>query len=275
MWEYRRILSLPPGQWGLWAGVAALLPYVGVLWWVRARFDHPGVWLAAAAFWLAFVAIRMVAAAWYTGTSRWHGGWVVWLAGADLLQVNPWRALWIGVWDWPTGILLGWAASVSGLFGTPPGGWWWMVALGVPAAQAVLLAGTAWLYTWFIVSMSQPLQVKSESEEDGRTVLVEMPPSRVRTVFGTLTYAWVTIGSLSVILLLMLGLAVLAHEVPAGYFGLGVALFVGFAMAVVGFPVAVIFGLWLQLLAWLYRRLAAWSWSRIRWREERREVPVS
>jgi hypothetical protein len=272
MWQYRRILSWPPAAWAFWSALAVLLPYAGVLWWLRAQLVRPEAWLAAGLLWVAFGAVRGLAALWYTVTVRWHGGWLVWQGGATLMQVNPWRALWIGVWDWPTGVLLGLAAAWSHLFATPPGGWWWMAAIGIPAAQALLLAGSAWLYTWIIVSMSQPLEGTIDVRA-GETRLAALVPRRVRTVFGTLAFAWVVAGSITVILLLMLGLAILAHEVPAGYFGVSVALFVGFAMAVAGFPAAVVIGLWSQGLAWLYQR-----WGRrglgFAWREECREVPV-
>jgi hypothetical protein len=274
MWTYRRVVGVGPLPWAIWSGLAALLPYAAVLWWVHARLLEPGGWLRAVGFFAAFVVIRFMGAGWYSVTARRYGGWTLLTAGSQVMEVNPRHALGVGAGQWPVGILLGLAAWVSGLFGLPPGGWWWVVLVGVPVVQGLLLFGTAWLYTWLVVSMSRPFLLLGAPEEAGEErALREAVPGRTRTVVGTLVYAWIVCGALAVILTLLTGLFVLVHHVPAGYFGLGVALFVGFSVAVVGFPVAVMLGLWFQLLAALYKT-AGRGMLRLRWREERMPVSV-
>ena len=271
MWTHRRVLGLRALPWAFWTGLAALLPYAGLLLVMRARLAAPGGWLRAAAFFLAFVALRIASAQWYAATARFHGGLSLLTAGGEVMEVNARRALMVGIWLWPLGVALGLAARASGLFGRPLGGWEWVEVLGLPALQSLLLFGSAWLYTWLVVSMSRPLALVGEAANGTETKLVGAPAGRTRTVAGTLTYAWIAFGAAAVIVTLFTGLFVLVHHLPAGYFGLGVALFVGFAVAVAGFPVAVITGLWLQLLAALYARIGRGGLT-LRWREVR--VPV-
>lgn len=273
MWTYRRVLGLGAIAWTFWTGLAALPPYGAMLWWVRARVAAPDGWLRALGFFVAFLLIRWLAATWYSATARFHGGFSLFTAGNEVMEVNARRAMLVGLWLWPTGLLLGLAAWGSGLFAGPPGGWWWVAVLLVPALQGLLLFGTAWLYTWLVVSMSRPLTVSGEHTAAGAQGLVGSASGRTRTVFGTLAYAWIACGAAAVIVTLFTGLFVLVHHVPAGYFGIGVALFVGFSVAVAGFPVAVATGLWFQLLAALYQRIGRGA-LQLRWREVRLPVRV-
>lgn len=273
MWQYRRVVGVAPLGWAVWCGLAALLPYAFVLWWVRARLGAPEEWIRAAGFFGLFVVTRYLAAAWYSRTAGRYGGWQCFTVGGQVMEVNARRGIVVGLWLWPAGVLLGTGAAVSGLFGTPPGGWLWAVLLGVPLAQTLLLFGTAWLYTWLVVSMSRPLRLVGAAHDAQSHRVARMLPGSTRTVAGTLVYAWIVCGAVVLILTLLVGLFVLVHHVPAGYFGLGVALFVGFAVAVAGFPVAVVLGLWFQLLAVLYNAVGRGALS-LRWREVRIAVPV-
>jgi hypothetical protein len=93
-------------------------------------------------------------------------------------------------------------------------------------------------------------------------------------VVATLVFAWVVTGSGISIGLLMVGLTVLARHVPAGYFGLGVAVFVGFALAALGLVAAVLMGLWARTAARLYNQWVGRGGG-LRWQVERRQFPVA
>jgi hypothetical protein len=273
MWQYRRVVGVAPLGWAVWCGLAALLPYAFVLWWVRARLGQPDGWTRAILFFGMFLVIRYLAAVWYSFSARRYGGWELFTAGGQIMEVNARRGLVVGLWLWPTGVLLGADAAWSGLFGAPPGGWVWAVLLGVPFAQALLFFGTAWLYTWLVVSMSRPLRLIGAALNAESHRVARMLPGSARTVAGTLAYAWIVCGAIIMIVTLFVGLFVLVHHLPAGYFGLGVALFVGFAVAVAGFPLAVVLGVWFQLLAAFYNAAGRGPLC-LRWQEVRVSVPV-
>ena len=272
MWERVVVRAVHPGDWVRTAGVFWVPPLVLALW-----LPHPSAvsdttvlrWLGAAA---GVLAIRWLMAHWYNATRRWgwHRGVELWVSGPQLESVRTLRAATVAVWLAPGAWLMGLWLQALGLLAV--GGIWpWMVLVALPAAQVVLMAGTAGLYTRVVGGVSRTLHASwfeaGNSPAYGSRIGV-VDPARARTVVATLVFAWVVTAAGVSIGVLVLGLTVLAHHLPAGYFGLGVAVFVGFALSAVGLLAAVATGIWTQVLARWYNRWVARGGG-LRWEVER------
>lgn len=224
-------------------------------WWARPALDGATAVRLVGLF-AAFVAIRAVMAVWYNRTVRWHRGVVLLWSGDELAALPPGRVFRVALWMTPGAWLMGLACWATGLFPPPPGGWWVFAAVEWPVAQWVLAAGSAWLYTQVVAALSQAL-AWHEREAGTWRVVARLEPHRFRVVAATMVFGWIAAGSVGSILLLMTGLTVLAGHLPAGYFGLGVALFVGLVLALFGLVAAVVLGLWAYVLARVYNAWAA------------------
>lgn len=257
MWERREVKAIRPQSWAAVAGVAAALPLLGLVWWWGRPVLSPDTIARIIAVWFGYTAIRWLLAYWYNATSKWHGGISFLLAGPELMAVSTARAFLVALWMTPGAWLLGVVWQVSALFPPPPAGWPLFIAVELPIAQVLLTGGSAWLYTRVVASISLALSWEDQEQPQGWTLVASVVPERMRSVVGTLVFSWVALGSLGAIGVLMTGLAILAKRVPAGYFGLGVALFVGFVLAVLGLIVAFILGWWAAIVTRGYNRWVA------------------
>ncbi len=279
VWERVVVVAVHPGDWCRVSGVFVLPPLIVAVWLLN-RVPLSGAlvarWALAA---VAFLVVRWLMAHWYNVTRRWRGRQAVelWISGPQLESVRTYRALAVGAWATPGAWLFGLALYAVGLLTFLGSGWIWAVGVGGPLLQLILMAGSAGLYTRVVGGVSTTLAAEwlgPASAGPGPWARIgAVEPARARTVVSTLVFAWVVTASGVSIALLMVGLTVLARHVPAGYFGLGVAVFVGFAMAALGLVAAVLMGLWTRTAARLYNRWVAHGGG-LRWQVERRQFPV-
>ncbi|MDA8198315.1 MAG: hypothetical protein M0Z54_02625 [Thermaerobacter sp.] len=279
MWERVIVVAIHPGDWCRVSGFFVLPPLVVAVWLLnRAPLSGPLVaqWAAAAA---AFLVVRWLMAHWYNATRRWRGrqAMELWISGPQLESARTYRALAVGAWGIPGAWLFGLALYAVGLLTFLGSSWVWAVGVGGPALQMVMMAGSAGLYTRVVGGVSTTLAAEWLPADGGAkgpwSRIGAVDPARARTVVATLVFAWVVAASGISIALLMVGLTVLARHVPAGYFGLGVAVFVGFALAGLGLVAAVLMGLWARTAARLYNRWVGRGGG-LRWQVERRQFPV-
>lgn len=263
------VRAVSPWGWARFSTIMVLPAFLLMIWW-RGLPDAFLWTLGKTVVLMAGVALLQAASAWwFNQTARLHGGIRMWWGGTELVACWPGSTALPALLVAPAAILLGLLVHALDLFRSPPLGWAWFIWVALPVAQVCFMVGTAWLYTRVIVSVSHPLVWKEETvsaaDADNaptsvghKTVRIcEMDASRFRTVTATLIFSWIALGALAAILVLLLGLTVLAHRVPAGYFGIGVALFVGFVVAIVGFLLAVAGGLWAGTIARWYNRRAS------------------
>ena len=274
------VVAVHPGDWCRVSGIFVLPPLlvaVGVL--NRAPLTGALVaqWGAAGA---AFLVVRWLMAHWYNATRRWRGRQAVelWISGPQLESARTYRALAVAAWAIPGAWLFGLALYAVGLLGFLGGNWVWAVGVGAPVVQLLLMAGSAGLYTRVVGGVSTTLAAEwfpsDEAAADPWLRVGMVDPARARTVVGALVFAWVVTASGLSIALLMVGLTVLARHVPAGYFGLGVAVFAGFVLAGLGLVAAVLMGVWARTAARLYNGWVGRGGG-LRWRVERRQFPVA
>lgn len=283
MWERVVVVAVHPGDWSRVVAVFLLPPVVVVLWLTnRSPLSLLLVlrWVAAAA---AFVAVRWLMAHWYNATRRWRGRQAVelWISGPQLESARTYRALAVGAWATPGAWLFGLALYAVGLLAALGSAWIWAVGVVGPVLQLLMMAGSAALYTRVVGGVSTTLaaewlpdRASAGGSPEGWHRIGAVEEGRARTVVATLVFAWVVTASGISIALLMVGLTVLARHVPAGYFGLGVAVFAGFALAALGLVAAILMGLWARVAARLYNGWVARGGG-LRWQVERRQFPVS
>jgi hypothetical protein len=276
VWERVVVEAVHPGDWSRVSGMFLTPPLVAGLW-----FLHGGsmtgdlavrILLAVAALW----AVRWLMAHWYNLSRPWRGrqAWEFWISGPQLESVRTYRTLAVAAWAVPGAWLFGLALFGLGFLGATGGAWVWVVGVGGPVLQILLMGGTAGLYTRVVGGVSTTLLADWFAPGEGRWLrIARVDVGRARTVVATVTFAWAVTVTGASIALLMLGLTVLARHLPAGYFGLGVAIFVGFALAALGFVLATLMGLWGRWTAWLYNRWASRGGG-LRWRVDRRSFPV-
>lgn len=280
MWERVVVVAIHPGDWCRVSGFFVLPPLIVAVWLLnRAPLSGALVaqWAAAAA---AFLVVRWLMAHWYNATRRWRGRQAVelWISGPQLESARTYRALAVGAWAIPGAWLFGLALYAVGLLTFLGSSWVWAVGVGGPVLQLLLMAGSAGLYTRVVGGVSTTLAAEWLPADRGGTGpwsrIGAVDAARARTVVATLVFAWVVTASGISIGLLMVGLTVLARHVPAGYFGLGVAVFVGFALAALGLVAAVLMGLWARTAARLYNQWVGRGGG-LRWQVERRQFPVA
>lgn len=260
------VRAVSPWGWARFSTIMVLPAFLLMIWW--RGLPSAFLWTVGktVALMAGVVLLQALAAWWFNWTARWHGGIRLWWGGGELVACWPASTVLPALLVAPAAVLLGLMVHALHLFRTPPLGWVWFIWVGLPVAQVCFVVGTAWLYTRVIVSVSHPLVWKEEIvgpldrrapgeplvQETAR--IAEVDARSLRTVTATLIFSWIALGALVAILVLLLGLTVLAHRVPAGYFGIGVALFVGFVVAIVGFILAVAGGLWAGTMARWYNR---------------------
>lgn len=256
MWERRDVVAVRPLTWSAVAGAGGLVPLWALAWWWARPVPDAATAVRLVVLFVAFVAVRGLMAVWYNRTVRWHRGVVLVWSGEELAAAPAGRVFRVALWMTPGAWLMGLACWATGLFPPPPGGWVAFVGIEWPVAQWVLAGGSAWLYTQVVAALSQAL-TWHERDDGGWQVVSYLHPHRFRVVAGTMVFGWIAAGSVGSILLLMAGLTVLAGHLPAGYFGVGVALFVGLVLALFGLVAAAVLGLWAYLLARAYNAWAA------------------
>lgn len=123
-----------------------------------------------------------------------------------------------------------------------------------PVAVYVFGAVTVLLYNRAVVPFSYALRWTEEPHAHGvRITTVDL--SRVRLVVAALAFGWVALALVAMVVATAFWLAVLhPTPLPPGFFGVGVAIFVGFLTAAAGFLASVLFGWWCARgAAWLNR----------------------
>lgn len=274
MWHERRLTFLAPGPWmlaGIWVWI---WPAVAMVIWLGGQprigwgsgILQTGIALAAA------LGLRGLGALTYNATAKWHGGMVLLQEGRDLVAVPVGRSLGaVATLAVPFGLGMSVIANGLGWSLVLPHHWLW-VTLASPLAALLFGLGSLWLYNRWVVVFYGSLPVQFEPTAQG-FVVAGFDAHKSRLVAAMLLFSWVVILLAVTVLGLLILLTVLAKHLPAGYFGLGVAIFTGFFLAGVGFLMAVLGGWWCYLGAIGYRR-----WYRrgggIRVRMTTREVPL-
>ncbi|MDA8193931.1 MAG: hypothetical protein M0Z53_08035 [Thermaerobacter sp.] len=260
MSQQRRLTHLALVPWmvaGIWVW---LWPAVIVGWWLGSQSRigwATGIGQAVGAL-LAVLGLRVVGAVLYNATSRLHRGIRLVQDGSRLVSIPVGDAAGgLAALAVPFGLgmaivvnLFGWAAVI-------PEHWLWMFLL-LPLACWGYGVGSVWLYTHLVVVFYNGLDVEL-AIENGRGRLLKVSPVQARFVSAMLFFSWVMIVLMVAVLTLMALLTVLAHRVPAGWFGVEVALFTLFLLAGAGFLAAAAVGWWYYWGTRLYARWVRWG----------------
>jgi len=277
VWERVVVVAVHPGDWCRVAGLFLLPPLAVGLWLLNRgplTVDAAVRWAAA---WAGFLVVRWLMAHWYNLTRRWRGrqSWELWVGGRQLEAVRTWRTAAVALWAIPGAWLFGLVLEWLGLLHVLGREWIWVVAVGGPLLQFGFMTGTAGLYTRVVSGRTTALAARWFDETaSGEWVRIgAVSPRRARRVATALVFAWAVIVTGVSIGSLMLGLTALARHLPAGYFGLAVAILAGFMLVGLGLLAAALMGFWTRATVWWYN-----GWVRrgggLRWRVERRSFPL-
>lgn len=235
------------------------MPAIAVAVAVGARSPGGGWnWLAQGiGFYLAATLLGALSAWGYSASSAWHRGILTLFEKNRLQHVAISSA--IKAFLVPSAIFgLGMGLLAAPVIGPIPrvGGWTWALFLvGLPlAVYLVNLIGLG-LYNRVVVPFYGSLSWEEAPDKDGVRI-VAVNPREVRLVAALWLFSWAILLLLLVVVALIVLLTVMANRLPAGYFGLGVALFSGFFLAGVGFLLSVMLGYWCAWGARLYNRWA-------------------
>lgn len=232
MWLFRRVHRVPPVVLGLasaWALLGPAAVAAGLLY-----TEGQPAWETVGLLWAGIALGAGLGAVVYNRTS----GVDLLLQGSELKGVDVRSFLTAS--GFPAlvgGSVVDGAMRLGGGMGL---GWFW-----VPPAGAYLFGVvTVLLYNRAVVPFSFALRW-TEEPGAGTVRITVLEVTRVRLVVSALTFGWVALGLAAVVVGTAVWLAVLHPKpLPPGFFGVGVAIFVGFMTAAAGFLASVLFGWW-------------------------------
>lgn len=238
------------GTW-VWAGPTV----IAVIW----QIGSGAGWALVGETWALYAAVllsRGLGAVLYNLSVSLHRGIMLVQEDGSLIGIPAGPAfLGLVMLSVPVGLGLGLTMNAFGWLDNVPGHWLWGW-LGLPVAALVSAWATLGLYNRVVVTFYGSLSIRYESDGTDRERVVEVSPYRARIITSVLFFGWAVILLSLGITILMTLLTILAHRLPAGFFGLCVAIFTAFFVATLGFFLAALVGWWSYGGALIYNRWA-------------------